>query len=60
MLNEFGAIMTIDEVCDVLMIGRNAVYKLLNSGSLKAFRIGRVWKIPKESVEAFIRTTALS
>lgn len=60
MLNEFGAIMTIDEVCDVLMIGRNAVYKLLNSGSLKAFRIGRVWKIPKESVDAFIRTTILS
>lgn len=54
MLDEYGAIMTIDEVCEILMIGRNAAYKLLNSGTLKAFRIGRVWKIPRESVEAFI------
>ncbi len=54
MLSEYGAVMTIDEVCETLMIGRNASYKLLNSGALRAFRIGRVWKIPRESVEAFI------
>ena len=57
MLSEYSAVMTIDEVCEVLMIGRNTAYKLLNSGALKAFRIGRVWKIPRESVEAFIHLT---
>ena len=55
MLSEYNAVMTIDEVCEVLMIGRNTVYKLLNTGELKAFRVGRVWKIPREAVIAFIR-----
>ena len=55
MLSEYGAVMTIDEVSEVLMIGRNTIYKLLNAGKLKAFRVGRVWKIPREAVIAFIR-----
>lgn len=48
-------LLTIDELCDVLMIGRNTAYRLLNSGSLPAFRIGRCWKIPKEAVQEFLQ-----
>ena len=39
---------------DYLYIGRNAVYKLLNSGELKAFRVGRNWKIPKKALDEYI------
>lgn len=55
MLEQFSDMMTIDEVCEVLMIGRNRCYHLLGNGAIKGFRIGSVWKIPKEAVINYIR-----
>ncbi|WP_330998000.1 hypothetical protein [Pectinatus haikarae] len=34
-----------EELCEILSIGKNAAYELLGSGAVKAFRIKRVWKI---------------
>ena len=50
MLESYDDIMTPDEVCEVLRIGKNALYELLSSGQLKAYRNGRVWRIPKGAV----------
>ena len=47
-------LISIDELCELLSIGRNAVYRLLNTKQIKAFRIGRVWKISRIAVEEFI------
>ena len=47
-------ILTPEDVMDYLYIGRNAVYKLLKSGELKAFRVGRNWKIPKKALDEYI------
>ena len=33
------------EVMDLLYIGKNTLYQLLNSGQLKGFRIGKLWRI---------------
>lgn len=54
MLNVYGDILNIDELCEVLLIGKNTAYKLLESGELKGFRFGRTWKISKVAVEDFI------
>ena len=54
MLNQYGDVLTIRELCQILMIGRNRAYELLQSGTVKGFRIGRIWKIPKTSVIAFL------
>lgn len=48
-------LINVDELCELLMIGKNAAYKLLISGELKGFRIGRIWKIPRESLDRYIR-----
>lgn len=56
MVNDPSELITIEELCDTLSIGRNAAYQLLNSNQIKAFRIGRVWKISKMAVEDFILT----
>ena len=57
MLNLFEDILTVEDVCDILMVGRNRVYELLSTGELKGFRIGkRSWRIPKERVEEYIKT----
>lgn len=47
-------IITIDELCEWLAIGKNAAYHLLNSRDIKAFKIGRIWKIPRGSVTEYI------
>lgn len=51
---ETTTIITIEELCEQLMIGRNIAYKLLGSGKIKAFRIGKTWKIPQQSVSDYI------
>lgn len=58
MLERYDDILTADEACEVLRIGKNALYELLQSGQLKGYRNGRVWRIPKKSVIEFICTQA--
>ena len=54
MFNEYSDLVTVEDLCEMLYIGKNAAYKLLSSGQLKAFRYNRVWKIPKQSVIEYI------
>ena len=54
MFSEYGDIMSVEDVCTVLFIGRNRAYELLNSGSIRGFRVGRTWRIPKKSLETYI------
>jgi len=56
MLDDYQDIMTVSEIADTLYIGKNRVYELLESGVIKGFRIGRVWKIPKEALQEYILT----
>lgn len=48
-------LITVDELCDILMIGKNMAYRLLNSGDITSFKIGREWKIPRQSVYQYIQ-----
>ena len=54
MFNDYSDLVTVEELCEMLMIGKNTAYRLLNSGAIKAIRIGRIWKIPKKSIEEFV------
>lgn len=54
MLESYEDILTVDEACATLKIGKNALYDLLNSRTLKAMRNGRVWQIPKTAVQEYI------
>lgn len=54
MLKQYDEIITIDELCDILMIGKNTAYRLLTEKKIKAFRIGKKWRIPKTSIKEFI------
>lgn len=58
MLEEYEDILTVEETCQALRMGYNAMYGLLNSGKLKAYRNGRVWRIPKEAVKEYILQSA--
>lgn len=42
------------EVIDLLYIGKNTLYKLLNSGELKGFRIGKQWRVRRSELQKYI------
>lgn len=52
--NSYEDMVTIDELCEMLAIGRNTAYSLLKTGAVKAFKIGRIWKIPREAVSEYV------
>lgn len=54
MLEEYADILTVDEACEALRVGYTALYTLLGSGELKAFRNGRTWRIPKIAIKDYI------
>lgn len=54
MLDGYDDILTVEEACEALKLGYNSVYQLLNSGTLKGYRYGRVWRIPKLAIREFI------
>ncbi len=58
MLEDYADILTVDEACEALRVGYNALYALLNSGTLKAYRNGRTWRIPRLAVEEYILKSA--
>ena len=55
MFSDYNDVLSVSDVCEILLIGRNRVYELLNSGALKGFRVGKnSWRIPKKSLEMYI------
>lgn len=58
MFNNYSDLLTLDDFCEILLIGRNQAYTLLNTGKIKALKIGRAWKIPKQSVIDYINSAS--
>ena len=54
MFEEYSDILTVEEACEALRVGYNAMYDLLNSGKLKGYRNGRAWRIPKAALKDFV------
>lgn len=52
----YDKLVTPEEAAEILGCGMNTIYKILKSGKLKAMRIGRIWKIPRRSVQEYIVT----
>lgn len=52
---KYDDVFTIEDLMDYLSIGRNTAYKLLKEGKIKSFKIGRVYKIPKDEVKRFVK-----
>lgn len=48
------SLMTVQELAEYLGIGRNRAYELLNTKTIKGFRIGNTWKVSKLAVQKYI------
>lgn len=55
MLEEYDLVLRPQECAEILRIGMNEIYRILNNGELKGYRVGRTWRITKESVIKYIQ-----
>lgn len=55
MLNNTKDILTLKELQELLHIGKNTALRLVQSGEIEAFRVGKQWRIVKESIVKFLR-----
>lgn len=55
MFDEYKDVVSIDELTEMLGIGKNKAYELINTGEIKSFKIGRIHKIPKRWVLDYIQ-----
>lgn len=51
-------VLEVSDIADTLKIGKNKAYELINSGEIKAVKIGNHYKILRESFIAFLRGDA--
>ena len=58
MYNYDSEIIDTETLCEWLMIGHTTASRLLNAGTIRAFKINRIWKIPRASVIAYIKEQA--
>lgn len=47
-------VLSVKDLCQVLRISRGGAYKLLGSGTIHSFKIGNIYKIPKDSLIAYM------
>lgn len=47
-------VLRVEDLMPLLSIGRNTAYALVRSGQIRSFRIGRCYRIPKDSVAEYI------
>ena len=53
-------VLSVEDVADTLAIGRNKAYGLVNSGTIKALKIGKHYRVPREEFIDFIKKGAQS
>ncbi len=54
MFENFSGVVTVDELCEMLRIGKSKAYRLLRNGKIRAFREDRLWVISKQAVIDYI------
>ena len=54
MLKNYKDILSVEDLCEILSIGKNTAYRLLKAEEIKSVRIGKIYKIPKKYVKEYI------
>lgn len=56
---DYPDIVNVEQMTEMLKIGRNTAYKLLDNNEIKSIRIGRTHRIPKMNVIAYLNRSML-
>jgi len=47
---------TIDEIAEILKVTQRTIYNYIKSGTLKAIKIGKYWRVKHSDLEKFLET----
>lgn len=53
-LSDCGEVLNVEDIQEVLGVGRNTVLGLLRDGEIKSFRAGKKYLVPNRAVKNFI------
>lgn len=53
--DDLPLIMDCEYVATLLGIHINSIYKLCLNGEIKAFKVGKLWRIKREDFESFVK-----
>ena len=54
LFERYPDILTVHQAREALGVGRTGVYKLIDQGLLKCFKIGNAYKIPKSALIEYV------
>ena len=54
MFERFDDILTVEELAEALRLSTTYAYKLVRNQSITAFKEGKDWKIPKQSLSEYV------
>ena len=54
LFERYPDVMTVHQAREALGVGRTGVYKLIDQGLLKCFKIGNAYKIPKTALIEYV------
>ena len=57
LFERYPDVMTVHQAREALGVGRTGVYKLIDQGQLKCFKIGNAYKIPKKALIEYVNSS---
>lgn len=54
MFDAYDDVVPIEDLMEMLDIGRNKAYELLKSGQIKSFKVGKSYRIPKMCIQNYV------
>ena len=45
---------TLDEVSDIMKVTKRTLYSYIKSGTLRAVKMGKYWRVSEENLQSFI------
>lgn len=58
MFEEYGDMLTVDDVAEILGVGKNSAYEISRSGKMHCFMLKGRWKISKQALIEYIHNLA--
>lgn len=56
MFAKYPDVVTVEQLCKMLDVGKNTAYNLINQNVIRSVKIGRMYKIPKINVIRYLKT----
>ncbi|MBQ1734678.1 MAG: helix-turn-helix domain-containing protein [Lachnospiraceae bacterium] len=51
-------VLKVEDLMQILSIGKNTAYRLVRSGKIYSVRVGRFYRIPRDAFEEYLRKTS--